>query len=117
MQEKEGEEPRKEPAKDYYAGYVFGSHPYTDSELPGRKTDNELKEAIISNIRKNLGSPQESNISVSVFDATVTLSGTVKTYEYRALAGKTAWNTPGVVKVLNELDVTEPDTAGPKRRT
>lgn len=115
MQEKEREEPRKEPAKDYYAGYVFGSHPYTSSELPGRKSDEELKEDIIFNIRKNLGS-EGSNISVSVFDATVTLSGKVKTYDDRSLAGQTAWDTPGVVKVLNDLDVTEPDTAGPKRR-
>jgi len=116
MREKEEEEPRKEPAKDYYAGYVFGSHPYTNDELPGRKSDEQLKEDIISNIKKKLGSHPESNIRASVFDATVTLSGTVKTYEDRALAGQTAWNTPGVVKVLNELDVSEPDTAGPKRR-
>ncbi|HEY7572827.1 MAG TPA: BON domain-containing protein [Nitrososphaeraceae archaeon] len=115
MQEKEREEPRKEPAKDYYAGYVFGSHPYTSNELPGRKGDEELKNDIIVNIRKNLGF-RGSNINVSVFDATVTLSGVVKTYDDRSLAGQTTWNTPGVVKVLNELDVTEPDTAGPKRR-
>ena len=90
------------------------AHPYTNDELPGRKSDEQLKEDIISNIKKKLGSHPESNISASVFDATVTLSGTVKTYEDRALAGQTAWNTPGVVKVLNELDVSEPDTAGPK---
>ena len=116
MREKEDEEPRKEPAKDYYAGYVFGSHPYTNGELPGRKNDEQLKEDIISNIEKNLGSHPEVNVSVSVFDATVTLSGKVKTYEDRSLAGQTVWNTPGVIKVLNELDVTEPDTAGPKKR-
>jgi len=46
----------------------------------------------------------------------VTLSGKVKTYEDRSLVGQTVWNTPGVVKVLNELDVIEPDTAGPKKR-
>lgn len=117
MGDKEEEEPRKEPAKDYYAGYVFGSHPYTDSELPGRKSDEQLKEDITSNIKKNLRTYPESNIRVSVFDATATLSGTVKTYEDRALVGQTVWNTPGVVKVLNELEVLEPDTAGPKRRT
>ena len=115
MQEKERDEPRKEPAKDYYAGYVFGSHPYTSNELPGRKSDEELKKDILSNISKKLGS-QGNNINVSVFDATVTLSGVVKTYDDRSLAGQTTWNTPGVVKVLNDLDVTEPDTAGPKRR-
>lgn len=117
MREKEEEEPRKEPAKDYYAGYYFGSHPYTsDSELPGRKSDEQLREEIDSNIKKNLKIHKESNINVSVFDATATLSGTVRTYEDRALVGQTAWNTPGVVKVLNELEVLEPDTAGPKRK-
>ena len=65
---------------------------------PGRKNDEQLKEDIISNIEKNLGSHPEVNVSVSVFDATVTLSGKVKTYEDRALAGQTVWNTPGVVK-------------------
>lgn len=45
----EEEEPRKEAAKDYYAGYYFGNNPYTSSEdLPGRKSDEELKKDVIT---------------------------------------------------------------------
>ena len=48
----EEEEPRKEPAKDYYAGYYFGGNPYTsDEDLPGRKND-ELRDDVIRRIKR-----------------------------------------------------------------
>jgi len=113
-EKKNGEEPRKEPAQDYYAGYYWGNNPYTSDELPGRKSDEELRNDII----KSLGNNDKinlNNIEVSVVNATATLRGTVKTYEERRLVGELIWKIPGVVKVLNELNVSEPETAGPRK--
>jgi osmotically-inducible protein OsmY len=41
------------------------------------------------------------------------LKGIVETYEERRLAGQAAWNVSGVSKVLNDLQVAKPETAGP----
>jgi osmotically-inducible protein OsmY len=40
------------------------------------------------------------------------LTGSVKTYELKEEVGKKVWETKGVVKVLNELEVTDASTAG-----
>jgi hypothetical protein len=65
----EEQEPRNEVAQDYYAGYYWGNEPYMSYDLPGRKSDSEIKSSILER----------------------------------------------VVKVLNEVQVTEPETAGPSK--
>ena len=113
-EQKKGEEPRKEPSEDYYSGYYWGSNPYDSSTVAGRKSDEELKNSIIENIKKN-NDINSSKIEVSVNNSTVILKGVVETYKERRLTGQAAWNVSGVSKVLNDLQVTKPETAGPSR--
>ena len=108
----EEEEPRKEPAKDYYAGYYFGSDSYTSSDsLPGRKSDGELEKDVLYRLRNNQASDR-SNVKVRVVDSSVILTGQVKTYALKEEIGKRAWETKGIVKVLNELEVIDAQNAG-----
>ncbi|HYZ51048.1 MAG TPA: BON domain-containing protein [Nitrososphaeraceae archaeon] len=109
----EEQEPRKETAADYYAGYYWGNEPYESYDLPGRKADSELKSSISERLRLSCESILLSSIVVSVEDGIVILTGRVKTYKERRLVAQEVWRTSGVVKVLNELQVTEPETAGP----
>jgi osmotically-inducible protein OsmY len=116
MTEKENRgEPRKEPSEDSYSGYYWGNEPYDSSEIAGRKSDNELKNKINENLRKN-NKLDSSRIDVYVNNSAVTLKGLVKTYKERGLAGQEAWNISGVSEVLNDLQVTEPETLGPRRK-
>ncbi len=109
----EGEEPRKEPAKDYYAGYYFGSDSYTSSDsLPGRKSDTELEKDVLHRLRNDQGS-DISGVKVRVVDSAVILTGEVNTYALKEEIGKKAWETKGITKILNELEVTDPQIAGP----
>jgi osmotically-inducible protein OsmY len=73
-----------------------------------------LKNNIDQNLRNN-NNISSNQIKVYVNNAAVILKGSVKTYEERRLAGQEAWNTLGVVKVLNDLQVLEPETAGPTK--
>jgi len=111
---KNGSEPRKQPPEDSYSGYYWGNEPYDSSNISGRKTDEELKNNVDLNLRNN-NNISSNQIEVYVNNAAVTLKGSVKTYEERRLAGQEAWNTSGVVKVLNDLQVLEPETAGPTK--
>jgi osmotically-inducible protein OsmY len=111
-EQKKGEEPRKESSEDYYSGYYWGNNPYDSSTVAGRKSDEELKNMIIEGIQKN-DNIDPSKIEVYVNGSTVILKGIVETYEERRLAGQAAWNVSGVSKVLNDLQVTKPETAGP----
>jgi osmotically-inducible protein OsmY len=106
------EEARKEQAKDYYAGYYWGNDPYSSSEMPGRKSDDQLK----SDILAKFSGTDLSQIQVSVKNGVVTLTGSVKDYDQKRKAGAEAWRTPGIMEVLNDLQVTDPDTAGPPHR-
>lgn len=110
-----GVEPRKEPPEDSYSGYYWGNEPYDSSHIAGRKGDDELKNKINENLRKN-NKIDSSHIEVYVNNSAVTLKGLVKTYEERGLAGQEAWNVSGVSEVLNDLQVTEPETVGPRRK-
>ena len=111
----EEQEPRKEMAEDYYAGYYWGNEPYESYDLPGRKTDNELKSSVLERLRLTCDAISLGSIAISVEDGIVILTGHVKTYKERRLVGQEVWRTCGVVKVLNELQVTEPETAGPSK--
>jgi osmotically-inducible protein OsmY len=111
----EEQEPRKEEAQDYYAGYYWGNDPYDSYDLPGRKSDSELKSTILERLRVNIDALSMDSIAISVDNGIVVLTGRVKTYKRRRLVGQEVWRTCGVVKVLNELQVTEPETAGPSK--
>ena len=111
----EEQEPRKEMAEDYYAGYYWGNEPYESYDLPGRKTDNELKSSVLERLRLTCDAISLGSIAISVEDGIVILTGHVKTYKERRLVGQEVWRTCGVVKVLNELQVTEPEKAGPSK--
>ncbi len=117
MSEKENKgEPRKQASEGYYSGYYWGNEPYDSSHITdGRKSDDELKKNVIENLRKN-EKIDHAHIDVYVKNAAVTLKGSVKTYEESSLVGQTAWDTPGISEVLNDLQVTEPETAGPRRK-
>jgi len=52
-------------------------------------------------------------ITILVNNKTVILTGRERTYQKRRLIGEEVWNTPGVARILNDLQVTEPETAGP----
>ena|SRR5919206_2304635 len=107
----ETQEPRREVAQDYYAGYYWANDPYESHALPGR-SDSELERSILERLHKTC-SPLMDSIVISVRNGIVVLTGHVKTYNERRLVGQEVWLTCGVVKVLNELRVSEPGTAGP----
>jgi osmotically-inducible protein OsmY len=108
----EEEEPRKEQGKDYYAGYYFGSDPYSSSEsLPGRKSDGELEKDVLQRIRNNQGF-DTSDVKARVVESATILTGQVRTSEIKEALGKIAWETKGVTKVLNELEVIDSELAG-----
>ena len=44
-------------------------------------------------------------VSIAVYDGTVTLSGTVRSWPERELAAYSAWNTAGVRSVVDQLVV------------
>ena len=100
-------------SEDYYAGYYWGNNPYDSNELAGRINDAELKNRILKHLEKN--SMMSSDIMLHVKDGMVILIGHVATYEQRRSIGQEVWNIPGVVKVLNDLQVTDPETAGPSK--
>jgi osmotically-inducible protein OsmY len=108
------EESREEPSKDMYSGYYWGNDPYDSHEMPGRKSDEELKKSIKEHLRKGSNINLDL-INISVKNETATITGHVKTYQEKRLIGEKVWNTPGIAKVLNNLEVTEPETAGPSR--
>src|SRR6185437_9695235 len=92
-----------------------GNEPYESYDLPGRKADSELKTSILERLRSSRTDIALDSIAISVEDGIVILTGHVKTYKERRLVGQEVWRTCGVVKVLNELQVTLPETAGPSR--
>lgn len=101
-------------AKDSY--YWAGSFPVSSKEqLPGRKTDEELH-TLVGSVLKSLAQIDTRNVGFSVVDQIVSITGSVQTYEQKRRIGEEIWKIDGVVKVLNELHVTDPSTAGPARR-
>ena len=101
-------------AKDSY--YWAGSFPVSSKEeLPGRKTDEELRLLVAAKL-KSISQIETSKVVVNVVDQIVSIAGSVQTYEQKRRIGEEIWKIEGVVKVLNELHVTEPSTAGPARK-
>ena len=67
---------------------------------------------MLHRIRNNQGS-DISGVKVRVVDSAVILTGEVKTYALKEEIGKKAWETKGIIKIVNELEVTDPQKAGP----
>ena len=107
----ENERKGEEPAEDYYSGYYWGNDPYSSAQMPGHKSDEELKNDVLSNLTET----DLSQIKVSVTNAVAILTGTVKDYEQKRRAGAEAWRTSGIAKVMNNLQVSDPETAGPSK--
>ena len=40
-----------------------------------------------------------------------------KNIRRKTLSGEEVWNIPAIIKVLNDLKVTEPETAGPGKQS
>jgi osmotically-inducible protein OsmY len=93
-----------------------GSFPYsTKEELPGRKTDEELRSVVADKLKK-MSQIDTSRVAINVVDQIVSITGSAQTYEQKRRIGEEIWKIEGVVKVLNELHVIEPSTAGPAHR-
>jgi hypothetical protein len=75
-------------SQDYYAGYYWGNNAYDSNELAGRINDEELKNRILEDLKNN----------------TMKSHMTIIDYIQQLL------NTHVVVKVLNDLQVTEPES-------
>jgi osmotically-inducible protein OsmY len=112
MSENEKKRVEKEPADNYYSGYYWGNDPYSSTQMPGHRSDEELKDDVLSNLTET----DLSQIDVSVTNAVAVLTGTVKNYEQKRKAGAEAWRTSGIARVLNNLQVSDPETAGPSRK-
>ena len=101
-------------AKENY--YWVSSFPFSSKEdLPGRKTDEELRRLVLSKL-KSIPQVDTSRVAINIVDQIVSITGSVQTYEQKRRIGEEIWKIEGVVKVLNELRVTEPSTAGPTRK-
>jgi osmotically-inducible protein OsmY len=118
MQEENGKrnELREEPANDIYAGYYWGNDPYESYDMPGRKTYEDLKSIIKEHLRRN-SKINSVFIEVSVNSETVILTGHVKNLPRKTINWRGSWSIPGIAKVLNDLEVLEPETAGPSKQT
>jgi osmotically-inducible protein OsmY len=104
---------RGEDDEHFY--YVDSIPIHTKGEIPGRKTDDELR-VLVSSKLNSISKFDTSNVTANVVDQIVSLTGSVSTYEQKRRIGEEIWEIEGVVRVLNELHVTEPTTAGPAHR-
>jgi hypothetical protein len=98
-------------SQDYYAEHYWGNHPYDSNELSGRINDEELKNRILGELKRN--DMMKSHMTIYVKEAVVILTDYMNTYTERELIGQQLSNTHVHAKVLNDLQVTE--RAGPIR--
>lgn len=64
----------------------------------------EIKQDIKRALRRH-GCNEAQNVVVNVYDGTVSLSGSVRSWLERCEAEEAAWATPGVIKVENVINV------------
>lgn len=75
-------------------------------------TDSEIRNTIRRNIDLDVRIHDPTKIHIAVGVGVVTLTGTVASYAQKTAAADDAWAAPGVVDVINEIDVVPP-----RRRT
>jgi osmotically-inducible protein OsmY len=97
---------------DYYSGYYWGTNPYSSSGLEGKITDAELRNKVIERINA-VHEIEAYDIKISAKYGIVTLNGSVRTFRERRIVAEEIWRIIGVFKVLNQLKVSDPMTAGP----
>lgn len=100
-----------ETKKDYYSGYYFGNDPYSSDSLGKQYDDETLKKRVEDGLRNN-SVTKSCDIKITVVDRLVTLYGSVRTSEQKRVAAKIASTISGIVEVLDELRVLEPERAG-----
>lgn len=71
----------------------------------GLASDEEIKDIVLTSLDADPRIPFDSDISIDVTGAIVTLTGTVPNKRIKHAAGDDAWWLPDVVDVNNELDV------------
>jgi osmotically-inducible protein OsmY len=106
----EKENGKKSKSRDYYAEYYWDNNPYDSNETAVCITDEQLKYSILEDLGKN--NMMRSHMTIYVKEGVVILTGYIKNYAERGLIGQQVLNTHRVVKVLNDLEVTEPEIAG-----
>jgi hypothetical protein len=95
-------------SQDYYAGYYWGNNHYDSNELSGRITDEQLKYSILGDLKRN--NMMKPYMTIHVKEGVVILTGYKKTYTEGQLIGQQHVNTHVAVKVLNDVQVTEPES-------
>jgi len=76
--------------------------------LPRVWSDAEIRATIRDNLDRDVRILTPSKIHLTVDSGVVTLSGTVTTYNQKTAASDDAWAAPGVIDVINEIDVAPP---------
>ena len=71
-------------------------------------TDEEIANTVRANLARDVRIASPGQISVSVVNGVVSLSGTVSTYAEKSDAADDAWTAPGVVDVVNNITVVPP---------
>lgn len=85
------------PADRYY-------YPWYDA-VPPAPTDGGIKSMVVDRLRENPFT-KDHDIKVDVKQSVVVLGGAVASSVAKRAAGDDAWDTPGVVDVSNQLQVT-----------
>lgn len=70
--------------------------------------DQSIADAVRRSLKSDRRLSRPDQISVSVVNGVVTLSGTVLTYDQKNQAADDAWTTPGASDVVNTITVTPP---------
>lgn len=103
----EGELPwnfQKEAAKTA-VNHLLGVKGVTNDITIKAESHDAIEQKDVENAISRSWSVNDHDIRVSVAGTTVTLKGTVTSWYQREEAGRIAWNTPGIWRVVNELVV------------
>jgi hypothetical protein len=93
------DEIKKELNEDYYAGYYWGNQPYRSSEVPGRKSDEDLANDVLVRLR-TLGF---SKVQVRVANEAAILFVAFVLARNRKLYRKLSCNSRIVLLLINNI--------------
>lgn len=85
--------------------YLLGVVGVTDEMMLKPRASMTLVKSEIEAALKRRAKSDSQQISVDVQGANVTLSGTVRSWSERELAADSAWSTPGVRKVIDNIRI------------
>lgn len=95
---------QKEAAKSA-VNYLAGVKGVTNNIKIKSESHDTIEQKDVEDALRRTWSIDDQNIKVKVSGTTVTLSGTVKSFYQKEEAGRTAWKTPGIWHVNNDLVV------------